>query len=75
MGSIQGTIKGLVTFSRHAPARSARNVDSITQSTSTRAPLKYCGVLSSDITPTTKGREKINVGFHLEAGTRSVRPP
>ncbi|GFT13666.1 hypothetical protein TNCV_3831351 [Trichonephila clavipes] len=53
-------------------ARSVPFVDIITQFTSTHAPLKYCEVFSSDITPTTDGPEKINAGFHRGAGTSSV---
>ncbi|GFW19800.1 hypothetical protein TNCV_3561031 [Trichonephila clavipes] len=38
----------------------------------THTSLKYCGILSSDITLTTGGNEKPNAGFHLGAGTPSV---
>ncbi|GFX42074.1 hypothetical protein TNCV_2134891 [Trichonephila clavipes] len=52
--------------------RAAPNAKSITPFISTRAPLKYCRSLSSDITPTTDGCEKTNGWIpHLRAGTSS----
>ncbi|GFU71026.1 uncharacterized protein TNCV_1215521 [Trichonephila clavipes] len=55
--------------------RSAPYADSITPFTFTRALLKRCGVLLSDMAPITDGCEKTNAGFYLRAGTVESRNP